>query len=137
VWLVSESDGNPYNEATREILKSFAGVGISASGGNVIFPAGNALRCLAEYFPQGETLDLSAPCGAMPYTSRLDRLESLSIEADGEVRLCCSLSVGNVCEEDILPIIDRYDPRGRPELAALTNGGVAALIAYAARRGVA
>ena len=49
-WLVSVTDDNPYNIKTREILDSFADMGISVNQGNVIFPEGNALRYLAEYF---------------------------------------------------------------------------------------
>ena len=40
-WLVSATDDNPYNRKTREILDSFADMGISANEGNVIFSEGN------------------------------------------------------------------------------------------------
>ena len=49
-WLVSATDDNPYNRKTREILDGFADMEISVGAGNVIFPEGNALESLAEYF---------------------------------------------------------------------------------------
>ena len=49
-WLVSAANDNPYNQKTREILDSFADMDITANEGNVIFPEGNALKYLAEYF---------------------------------------------------------------------------------------
>ncbi len=49
-WLVSTTDDNPYNRKTREILNSFADMSIPVGEGNIIFPEGNALKYLAEYF---------------------------------------------------------------------------------------
>ncbi len=57
-WLVNETHDNPY--------KLFSDKGISANEGNDIFPAGNALKYLAEWFSPPEQLDLSVPCGSMP-----------------------------------------------------------------------
>lgn len=51
-WLVSEEDNNPYNRKTREILRAFTQIGLGVSSGNVIFPSGNAKKCLAEYFDE-------------------------------------------------------------------------------------
>jgi len=49
-WLVSKDDENPYNQKTREILAEFSALGIAENDGNVIFPEGNALKYLSEYF---------------------------------------------------------------------------------------
>ena len=69
-WLVSATDDNPYNRKTREILYSFADMGICENEGNVIFPEGNALKYLAEYFtdelPEIRTRKIRATCGASP-----------------------------------------------------------------------
>lgn len=51
-WLVSADDNNPYNLQTREILEKFSDIGIGQSEGNVIFPSGNALKYLGEYFKE-------------------------------------------------------------------------------------
>ena len=49
-WLVRATDDNPYNRKTRGILDSFAYLEIPVNEGNIIFPEGNALKYLAEFF---------------------------------------------------------------------------------------
>ena len=49
-WLVSPGDQNPYNEKTKEIIQAFDALHIPLNQGNVIFPSGNALKYLREYF---------------------------------------------------------------------------------------
>lgn len=51
-WLVSETDHNPYNIKTREIIKEFDNLNIPMDSGNVIFPSGNAIKYLSEYFDE-------------------------------------------------------------------------------------
>ena len=58
-WLVSETDDNSYNIRTREVIEEFADLKIPIGTGNVIFPSGNALKYLKEYF--GENIDYSNP----------------------------------------------------------------------------
>lgn len=53
-WLVSESDNNQYNIRTREIIKEFDILNIPVGSGNVVFPSGNALKYLKEYFDENE-----------------------------------------------------------------------------------
>ena len=95
-WLVDSSNDNPYNRKTREILESFAGFGISENEGNVIFPEGNALKYLAEYFtdelPQN------------PYVEDPRDVRCVSFSPNGDV-----LSE-NVYERDIMGIIRDYVP---------------------------
>ncbi len=95
-WLVSPTDDNPYNRKTREILNSFSDMGIFENEGNIIFPEGNALKYLAEYF--------------------IDKLpENPYIEAPLDVR-CASFSPngdvlgGNVYRCDIMEILRKYEP---------------------------
>ena len=95
-WLVSAANDNPYNRKTREILDSFADMGISVNEGNVIFPEGNALKYLAEYF----TDELPEN----PYVEDPCDVRCLSFEPNGNV-----LS-GNVYERDIMEIIKDYAP---------------------------
>lgn len=129
-WVVNEKKNNPYNIETKRLLKLFADKGIQTSGGNDIFFSGNALKNLAEYFPPSEELDLSRPCGSALYTTKLDEVDCLSIGANGDVNLC-SLTIGNINTEDIVDIIDRYDPFKNPVAKALLEGGVAELLRYA------
>ena len=53
-WLVSREHDNPYNNQTFEILKNFEHLGIEEGYGNIIFPEGNAVRYLNNYFKDGE-----------------------------------------------------------------------------------
>ena len=134
-WLVDKHHQNPYNEETKRILKIFADMGIESSKGNNIIPAGNALKYLSEYFPRPETLDLSVPCGQMPYTSRLGEINRVSISPNGDLVLC-SFTAGNIYENDIITLLDGYDPYKDPATRALLDGGVEKLLEYAKGLGV-
>ena len=93
-WLVSQEHQNPYNEKTRAILESFADLDIPVGDGNVIFPEGNALKYLAEYFADG------AP--ENPYEEDPRNVRCISFSPDGGVL------DGNAKEKDILEIIENY-----------------------------
>ena len=95
-WLVSATDDNPYNSKTREILNSFAEMAISVNEGNVIFPEGNALKYLAEYF----TDELPEN----PYVEDPRDVRCVSFEPNGNVL------GGNVYRNDIMEIIKDYAP---------------------------
>ena len=95
-WLVSATDDNPYNRKTREILDSFADMGICENEGNVIFPEGNALKYLAEYFTDGLPEN--------PYVEDPRDVRCLSFEPNGNVL------GGNVYRNDIMEIIKDYAP---------------------------
>ena len=96
-WLVSREDPNPYNLRTREILRKFDPLHISVSQGNVIFPSGNALKYLREYF-DGHT------AVSNPYEEDPEDVRTLSFEPDGTVL------DGNVYRTDILEIMAQYRP---------------------------
>ena len=95
-WLVSATDDNPYNRKTREILNSFADMDITANEGNVIFPEGNALTYLAEYFTDNHPEN--------PYVEDPRDVHCVSFSPNGDV-----LS-GNVYRKDIMEIIRDYKP---------------------------
>ena len=133
-WVVNEASDNAYNAETKRLLKIFADKGIEISGGNNISPSGNALKYLAEYFPPPGEVDLSVPCGAAPYRSRLDDVNCISINPSGAVHVCSD--IGNIYSNDILNIIDNYDPYKKPAQRAVLDGGVPGLLRYAAAQGV-
>lgn len=135
-WLVNETHDNPYNAETKRLIKLFSDKGIRANEGNNIFPAGNALKYLAEWFLPPDKIDLSVPCGSAPYTSRLDTISCLGINPNGDVNLC-SITIGNIYRQDVLDIVDGYDPYKIPASQAVLNGGVAELLSYAETLGVA
>ena len=93
-WLVSAANDNPYNQKTREILDSFADMEISESEGNVIFPEGNALKYLSEYFADDHPDN--------PYVEDPRDVRCVSFEPNGDVL------GGNVYEHDIMEIIKDY-----------------------------
>lgn len=95
-WLVGEEDGNPYNRETRKILASFLDLGVPVGAGNVIFPEGNALRYLAEYFTD------SAPKN--PYRGDPCVVKCVSFSPNGDVL------GGNIYRADITEIFENYAP---------------------------
>ena len=95
-WLVSATNDNPYNRKTREILDSFADMDITANEGNIIFPEGNALKYLAEYFTDNLPEN--------PYVEDPRDVRCVSFSPNGNV-----LS-GNVYRKDIMEIIRDYKP---------------------------
>ena len=94
--LVSASDNNPYNRKTREILNSFADMDITANEGNIIFPEGNALKYLAEYFTDARPEN--------PYKDDPCNVRCVSFSPNGDVL------GGNVYRKDIMEIIKDYAP---------------------------
>jgi hypothetical protein len=93
-WLVSATDDNPYNVKTREILDRFANLEICQNGGNVIFPEGNALKYLAEYFNDKlpENPYIEDPCD----------VRCASFSPNGDVL------GGNMYQSDIMEILRKY-----------------------------
>jgi hypothetical protein len=71
-------------------------MGISANGGNVIFPEGNARKYLSEYFTD------SLP--ENPYEEDTRDLRCVSFEPNGDVL------GGNIYKNDIIEIIRGYAP---------------------------
>ena len=93
-WLVSAMNDNPYNRKTREILNSFVDMDITANEGNIIFPEGNALKYLAEYFTE--------ELPENPYVEDPRDVRCVSFEPNGDV-------LGrNVYRNDIMEIIKDY-----------------------------
>ena len=95
-WLVSRDDRNPYNLRTEEILKSLSDLGIGVSAGNVIYPEGNALKYLGEYFVDNVPKN--------PYTDDPCNVKCASFEPNGNVL------GGNVYKTDIMEILRKYTP---------------------------
>ena len=95
-WLVSPTNDNPYNRKTKEILECLADLMIPTSDGNVVFPEGNALKYLGEYFTDTppENPYIEDPCD----------VKCLSFSPNGD------LLDGNVYKEDVLKIIEGYTP---------------------------
>ncbi len=97
-WLVSSGDDNAYNVRTREILRQFRKMGIEENEGNVIFPAGNALKYLGEYF------DLTKEHRS-PYEEDPTDVRAVCFSANGDI-------LGdNIYEKNISEILSGYAPK--------------------------
>ena len=96
-WLRSPEDDNPYNEKTREILSEFCDIDIPVGDGNIVFPEGNALKYLGEYF-DGITVE-------NPYVEDPCNVKCVSFSPNGDVL------DGNFHKKDILRILEDYDPK--------------------------
>ena len=94
-WLVNPSDDNLYNLKTREILREFSDMDVAVGEGNVIFPEGNALKYLAEYFTEVRPEN--------PYEEDPRDVRCISFSPDG------SVLNGNICKTDIMDILEGYD----------------------------
>lgn len=96
-WLVGKEHGNPYNRQTVEILKQFKKSGFQEASGNVIFPSGNALKYLGDYFdPNIEYV--------IPYEENPRDIHVISIDPNGDVLN------DNIYCTDILKIFEKYEP---------------------------
>jgi MoaA/NifB/PqqE/SkfB family radical SAM enzyme len=133
-WVVNKEHDNLYNNNSKQLLSYFDDLKLSVSSGNNIFPAGKALEYLSEYFPEQE-LNLDFRCGDAPYTSRLDRVDSISISPNGDVYICC-FPIGNVYQEEINTILDRYNPNENPMMKRILEEGVNGLIRFAGEQGI-
>lgn len=96
-WIQGRNGSNPYDRRTAEILEEFEELGIAASEGNVIFPSGNALKYLAEYFDADKDYK-------NPYEENPEDIRTISVDPNGDVL------GGNIYQDDILDIIEKYVP---------------------------
>lgn len=96
-WLVSKEDNNDYNIKTRKILESFAETDIPIGEGNIIFPEGNALKYLSQYF--------SGDIPKNPYAEDPCDVKCISFEPNGNVLN------GNVYSQDVMKILNTYNPK--------------------------
>ena len=96
-WLVSAEDDNAYNRVTKELLKEFVEMGIAINDGNVIFPKGNALKYLGDFFdPKIEYTS--------PYEDNPEDMRTASFLPNGDVL------GGNIYQKEIGEIIESYYP---------------------------
>lgn len=94
-WLVSREDDNPYNVKTRECLTEFEDLDIFIGNGNIIFPSGNALKYLGEYFEDDRTV-------MNPYEDDPKDVRSICFDPNGDVL------GGNVYHHTMAEIIRAY-----------------------------
>jgi hypothetical protein len=133
-WVVSRKHENRYNRETEACLQYFTDLDIPVSSGNDIFPAGSAAVNLSEYYDR-KALDLSVKCGEAPYSTRLDHVDAISVNPNGDLMVCC-FTAGNIHHESAVEILGRYDPYGNPFMKILLESGVSGLLDKAACDGI-
>lgn len=133
-WVVDRQNDNRYNRETEEYLDRFGDLHIPVSDGNNIFPAGNALLFLSDYYEK-KPVDFTVKCGETPYTERLDNVKTIAISPNGDVVICCFV-IGNIYHDDMTDIVNRYNPYENPAMSAVMDGGVCQLMKYAETLGI-
>lgn len=96
-WLLSPEADNPYNNKTKEILAEFNHMGIETNEGNVIFPSGNAVKYLSEYF------DLNKE-EKSPYWEDPTDIRAICFSANGNIL------GSNIYKQDVAKILEAYTP---------------------------
>lgn len=96
-WLVSAEDENSFNLTTREILSQFNAMDIPTGEGNVIFPAGNAVKYLAEYFEKDKIPE-------NPYVEDPYNIKAVCFSASGDIL------GSNINKQKIEKILADYSP---------------------------
>lgn len=133
-WVNEEKDNNPYNIKTKECLAYFDDLNIEINDGDSVFPSGNAVIYLSEYFDK-KPLDINFKCGDEIYSTRLDDVNELMIDCNGDV-IACNFSIGNITENNILDIIYGYNPYKNPYTKALLEDGINGLLKEAKNNGI-
>lgn len=134
-WLVGPEADNPYDARTRDVLAAFEGISLPIDRENRVYPAGSALEYLSDYFDPPTPI-AAQRCGDMPYTDPLTAVTSLTIMPNGDAMVCGFL-IGNIYREDILTIVDRYDPHADPCMCAVMAQGAEGLLEHARVQGIA
>jgi hypothetical protein len=122
-WVISKEHNNRWNVRTKSILNELKPLNVPEWGGNIVQPAGNALQFLREFMPV-KIPSPSGGCEDVPYSSRLDRIECLSIEPDGNIPVCREFSIGNAGTQNILDILENYNPHQIPVMEVILQGGM-------------
>lgn len=93
-WLQSPHADNVYNNKTKDILAEF--IDIEINEGNIIFPSGNALKYLVEYFKLSKN-------EKSPYLEDPKNIKAICFGANGDILN------SNIYKKDIIDIISDYE----------------------------
>jgi sulfatase maturation enzyme AslB (radical SAM superfamily) len=134
-WLVSEDDDNEYNHKTRSILEELREFPIKSSEGNVMESDGKARIHLSAYFQKGFAWSQTS-CQDIPYMDRFDNLWSICVEPNGDIPLCPAFMLGNTKQQNILDMLDSYDPYADPEITRILEKGIDGVMQKAQASGI-
>jgi hypothetical protein len=133
-WVVNREHDNKYNEETESCLNYFENLLVPISSGNNIFLSGNAAIYLSELYEK-KPIDMNIKCGKAPYTAKLDDIETIAVNPNGDIVVCCFV-IGNVYRDNIIEIVERYNPYKNPMMCRLIKGGVSELVKFAEEHGI-
>ncbi len=122
-WVVNKEHDNPYNRKTKEILSRLNYLNVNIDEGNNISLNGNAKQYLREYYPASNNLKW-LKCGEMPYTNSLDNVESLTVQANGDLQICKSFKLGNLNDDNLITLLDDYSPYNDNLMKTILLNGV-------------
>ena len=105
-WLVNKDNETPYNIQTKELLQEFTDMGIEENEGNIIFPAGNALKYFSEYFPKDKKYE-------NPYDEDPTDVRAICFSANGD------MLGSNVYDKDIMEILSDYKPKLKDRIKSI------------------
>ncbi len=134
-WLVSSDSDNRYNSVTRTILTELEDLSIATGEGNVVAPEGRAAINLSEYFERKKSFP-GVSCQDLPYMNRLDDIQSICIEPNGDLPLCKALTIGNVKDGNIVGLLESYNPYSTPEIKAILDRGVQVFVEDSNKQGI-
>ena len=134
-WVVNENHNNQYNIVTKNILKELDSLQIESASGNIVCPEGSTIENLSTYMPVKQYLP-KGRCEEMPYTDPLDSITSISIEPNGDVKICRGFSIGNVFKADIIDILENYNPYANPEMRIILEKGIEGLMELGKKSGI-
>jgi hypothetical protein len=134
-WVIDREHSNKWNQSTKEILKYVEYLPIPESEGNIMQPAGNALKRFSDFLP-ARTAIPKGSCEDVPYASRLDHIRCLSLEPNGDVEVCKEVVIGNTILDDIPARLRSYNPYSIPSLKAILEGGINRLGELARTKGI-
>ncbi len=134
-WVVSRNQDNVYVQRTEALLEELKDLPVKANDGNVVQPEGRAASWLEDFLPPRERIP-KGRCGDMPYTEPLDSIRTICVEPDGRIAICKRFYIGNAFENDILEIIEDFDPFKIPEAKAMIENGMKGLRNWARTKGV-
>lgn len=126
-WVVDKNNINKFNEQTKNILAYMEKYGYKVTSGNNIQLSGNAVKYLKDYYPD-EKINLTRKCGEIKYSQSLDNIERITIDENGDVRICQSFVIGNITEDSIIKILETYDPNKDNLKQILLHEGIQGLM---------
>ncbi|NOR45391.1 MAG: radical SAM protein [Candidatus Delongbacteria bacterium] len=129
-WYISKDSNNKYDSDTRSYLKKLSKYNLEVTEGNILFPAGNAVKNFPDRFEPIQNIS-EIVCGKAPYTERPDHITSIGINPDGKVSSSC---FGDYMEVE--EFIRNYNPYKDKLMHTLLTSGFKGIHDIAKQKGI-